>query len=350
MSEEKSIVDDIPAELQTPHRRGSRSVLLPAVLIAAGALFLLNNLGVIAELNWPAALNFWPLLLVLVGLDILVVQLRPPLGTLLSLLLTLLTLAVFGYLLFFGPPAAITRTIGAAGELKDESFTIAAAGVSTADITLELGNQPTEIGAGSETDLLDLTIWTRTALDLEQDLDDDHLRVVAGERPGGFGFGAINAADTGRAWTFALSPNVPTDLHIDAANGRVSADLSGLTLSGLDIDAGNGQITAMLPDGDYDIGLDAGNGTLVLTLPGSGTHEMQADTGNGSVRLLLPPGMAARVEYDSGNGAIAVDDRFERVSGDDDEGVYETAGYDDATDRLLLVIDGGNGQTVIAEP
>jgi hypothetical protein len=327
-------------------------VLLPVVLITAGTLFLLSNLGMISELNWSAALSLWPLLLVFVGLDILVVQFRPPLGTLLSALVTLVTIGVFGYVLLFGPPAAVTRALGSAAnrELVDESFTIDSEGVDTAEITLELGDQSSRIGAGEEDAMLDFTIWTNTALDLQQVLDDDHLRVVVGERPGGFNFGTPLAIDANREWTFALNPTIPTELRLNAANGSVSADLSGLTLSDLGIDAANGAITAMLPDGDYDIGLDAGNGALVLTLPGSGTQEMQADTGNGSVRLLLPPGMAARVEYETGNGSLSVDERFERISGDEEEGVYETTGFDGATDSILLILDGGNGQIVITEP
>jgi hypothetical protein len=39
--------------------------------------------------------------------------------------------------------------------------------------------------------------------------------------------------------------------------------------------------------------------------------------------------MEARVELDSGSGRVSLDDRFfVRVTGDEDDGVWETPGYD----------------------
>jgi hypothetical protein len=93
-------------------RRGSRSLFAPVVLIAAGVFFLLDNLGMVADLDWPAALRFWPLLLIFLGLNVLVTQLRPPLGSFLSLLVALAAVGVFGYLLLAGSPDSAMRTFG----------------------------------------------------------------------------------------------------------------------------------------------------------------------------------------------------------------------------------------------
>jgi hypothetical protein len=60
--------------------------------------------------------------------------------------------------------------------------------------------------------------------------------------------------------------------------------------------------------------------------------------------------MAARLEYERGNGSVNVDGRFERIEGDNDEGAYQTADYDDAGDRILIRVDGGNGRIVVSEP
>jgi len=46
---------------------------------------------------------------------------------------------------------------------------------------------------------------------------------------------------------------------------------------------------------------------------------------------------------------VTVDDRFTRVSGDNDEGVYETDDYATAEERLLFVVDSGNGSVRIEE-
>lgn len=123
MSEEQSAIDPVneeaiiqpEAEANPPSvawRRGSRSLFAPVVMIGAGVFFLLDNLGVIGGLNWQAAWSFWPLALILVGLNVLAVQLRPPLGSVLSALLGLAAVITFGYLLLHGSPDAWLRSLG----------------------------------------------------------------------------------------------------------------------------------------------------------------------------------------------------------------------------------------------
>lgn len=54
-------------------RSGARSPLVPTLLIVFGALFLLNNLGV---LPMREVLRYWPVLLIAIGVRMLVEQLR----------------------------------------------------------------------------------------------------------------------------------------------------------------------------------------------------------------------------------------------------------------------------------
>ena len=68
-----------------------------------------------------------------------------------------------------------------------------------------------------------------------------------------------------------------------------------------------------------------------------------------AISLFLPAGVAARVVYDGRENGIRLDERFDlvNISDDDDEGVYQTDGYDQAADRVLFVIDGGNAPVTI---
>ena len=106
------MAEDKAEDKVVERRRTSRSVFGPVVLIAVGVFFLLQNLNVLPPLNWPAALQFWPLALVFVGVNVLVVQARPPLGTLLSLFVALAAVGVFGYLLLSGAPDQTLRRLG----------------------------------------------------------------------------------------------------------------------------------------------------------------------------------------------------------------------------------------------
>lgn len=317
--------------IPTTRPRASRSLFAPIVLIAAGVLFLLDNLGVTGGLDWQTALAYWPLALIFLGLNVLVVQIRPPIGTLLSGLVAVAAVAVFGWVLLRGATTAgPLRGLGlpAPRELREESFTLTPGTAQTAAVTLHLGNLPTDIAANDGANLVAGTIWTRTGVDMTPQSEGDHVDVSIGELPGGMLFDPRTWADEGHSWQISLTPDLPLALTIDGGNGGTTADLTGLTLSELALDAGNGRTTATLPAGAYTVRVDGGNGSIALT---------------------LPAGVAARVEYDEGNGSVAVDGRFTRVSGDGDEGVYETDDYATAGERLLLVVDSGNGSVRIEE-
>jgi hypothetical protein len=354
MSEEKpnqaEPVADMPSMKVVPgepeRRRDSRSLFAPIVLIAGGVFFLLDNLGLIANLNWQAALQYWPVALIFLGLNVLAVQFRRPLGTILSLLVALAAVAVFGYLLVRGAPVDTLRSLGIdtpASELREETFAITPGAAKTAEVTIHLGNYPARVAAGDGGDLIAGTIWTRTALDMQPGSEgDSHITVEVGEEPGGLTMNFSDWTSEARTWEFFLSPELPIDLTLDAGNAALTADLAALMLSNLVIDGGNSATTADLPNGDYDIRIDGGNGRLDVALPANGEGEVRVDGGNGGIDLVLPQGVEARVEYNRGNGGVHVDGRFERVAGDNDEGAYETAGYR-AGEGLLLIVETGNG-------
>ena len=324
MSEEKPVSPIKP--------RVSRSLFAPIVLIAAGVFFLLDNLGVIGGLDWRTALAYWPLALIFLGVNVLVTQLRPPAGSVLSALVAVVAVAVFGFVLLRGAPTAGPfRGLGlpAPSELRAESFSLTPGAAQTAAVTLHLGNLPTDIAANDGADLVAGTIWTRTGVDMTpRSTADDHVAVTIGELPGGMVFDPRTWVDAGQRWQISLTPDLPLELTIDGGNGATTADLAGLALSELTLDAGNGRTTASLPAGRYTVRVDGGNGGISVT---------------------LPAGVAARVEYDEGNGSVSVGDHFARISGDGDEGVYETDDYATAEERVLFIVDSGNGSVRIGQ-
>jgi hypothetical protein len=256
-------------------------------------------------------------------------------GTLFSTLLALVAIGLFGYVLFSGNPVLGLGTGRGAAELRQETFEL-----------------PAQISALNGDMLIAGTIFTRGDLRFDTAVEDGRAEITVGEENAVWSF---NPADwfrnePGREWQISLNPNVPTNLEIDVGNASTSAGLEDLTLTALEVDGGNGSLSATLPPGDYEIVVDSGNGSMRLNLPASGQQTMRIDGGNGSVSLSLPANVAARVEYNEGNGSVSVDDRFSRVSGDSDEGVYETADYDSATDRVTLEVNTGNGSFSISRP
>src|SRR5438132_4034551 len=73
---------------QDPHWRYRRApILWPFLLIAAGVIFLLNNLEVLPWSVWNQLWRLWPLILILIGLEILLGRRSPALSFLLILLI-----------------------------------------------------------------------------------------------------------------------------------------------------------------------------------------------------------------------------------------------------------------------
>jgi hypothetical protein len=355
MAEKKIVETD--ATPANPVTKGGRSLFVPLAMITIGVLFLLDNLNVLPPLNWGAALRFWPLALIFAGLDVLAVQFRRPLGTVLSLLVTAAALTVFGYLLLSGSPSRALWGLGlplaAPPGLRQETVALGAVEASAVEVTLNLSNYPTTIGPLHGDGLMTASVWTRGEVQLEQEREDDgRLALEFGVRESPLTWlDPRSWSDTGvRPWAIELNRDMPLDLRLDAGNGSTTAALDELTLTVLALDSGNGGLEATLPAGDYDIAVDSGNGRLTLTLPHMGRQAMRVDSGNGSVQLILPQGVAARVEYDAGNGRLNVDERFTLVSGDRDEGVYETAGYNEAADGIAIHVNSGNGSVTISTP
>lgn len=329
--------------------RRARSVFGAVVLVAAGFVFLFINQGLLPAPEWATGLRFWPLILVFLGLDVLVTQLRHPLGTLLSLAVSLAAVAVFGYLLFGGAQDARLQAFGtqrAAAALREETFAVGAEGVAQAKIILELSNYRAEVSPLPEgaSDLIAGTARLYGELRVEPRSDEETVTVRVSETGQPLRWLDPTTWNTGDAgWEIGLNRDVPIDLTLDVGNGSAAASLAALRLSRLQLDGGNGALNVRLPDGNYDIAIDGANGATALSLPSAGRQEVTVDGGNGSIRLGLPEGMEARVEFETGSGRVRVDERFRLISGDDDEGVYETAGYAAAGDRVLIVAETGNG-------
>lgn len=297
-------------------RRPQRTGLVgPAVLIAAGALLLLNNLGLLSWGVWAALLRFWPVLLIAVGLDIIVGRRATWISALIALaaLLALALLAgPWGGWSFHTPAPAASAAISQGLDGARRAAVELAPGVGTLRVSAMA--EPDGLIAGTaETyanERLDRTfsVYDGTAfftLRSEQ--------IQPWQSTGGW--------DT-RSWDLQLNPEVPTRLMIAGGVGRTEADLSKLSLMSLDVDAGVGDVR--------------------LTLPATGRLEAQISAGVGEVTVTIPPGMAARITVSGGLGQTRVLGTYDR-SGD----TYTTPGYATAENRIDLTIEGGVGSVTV---
>jgi hypothetical protein len=337
-----------------------RSVFWPLLFIGIGLVYLLGNIGLIPAPSWGMLWRLWPLALIAAGLDLLFGRRSPLIGGLLGLLLVA---AVVVFLI-----AAPSLDLG--GEAQTVTVRSALDQAQSARVYLDLDQYPTEISG-----LVDSTDLIYGELDTYGDID---LDVSGGEQVSvrlkqndpymdGFNF---DLSTLDMRWDIGLTPSIPLDLTLDVGSGSADAWLGELQLSDLFIDSGSGSVEAMLPPGAYPFELDSGSGSVNLSfleglqsemrietgsgsvrisLEGRTNATLEVDTGSGSVTFILPDGVGLRlVVRDDGSGSVnpradmdLVDDLHDD---DDDVGIWETPGYDQAAYQIEIIIeDAGSG-------
>jgi hypothetical protein len=324
-------------------------------MIAIGIYFLLYNLGVVSGLNWVGALQLWPLLLIFIGVNVIVRQAPGGIGTLLSGLVSLTAVAAFGYVLLFPDDNTILNKFATNTHMEVMREAIEFAPEETvreAKVLLDLDAVDGEVFAlANGRNLIQGNVAYVGNLIFDHTVSGDQAEITLDARNDRFPFfwlgnGSFGFTDEDN-WQVGLSPEAELDLTVDAGSGDLMLDLAGLTLSDLDIDTGSGRTEMFLPGGEFDVVFDAGSGSTEMTLAGDGRYTIHYEAGSGNLTIYLPPTMAAHIDFEAGSGRLHVDDRFEQVSGDESNGVWQTAGWGTADTLADFTIDMGSGSVTI---
>jgi hypothetical protein len=287
-------------------KKPSRSNVLPVILILAGVLLLIGNF------NWGLfwnVLQFWPLILVAVGVDILLAgryRLAIIVGTL-----------VIGALFYTGT----VRFPGIQG-VQTHQIEQTLENANKAVVHLQPSVGSVTIRSAAITNLAEGTIKTGTGERLVQDFrvtnEVAYLDLESKQQSTNIG----NFGRQDRSWTLTLNNRVPLDLNIDSGVGRSELDLRTLQLEKLELSSGVGE--------------------LIVTLPEQGRYEASLDTGVGTTTVNIPKGVAARITVSRGLGAVNVQGTFGQ-EGD----VYTSPDYTTAEHQVKLSVSSGVGAVTI---
>lgn len=346
------------SELTSNEPRQRPSLFGPIVLITIGIIFLLARMNLVPEMHWWDVLGLWPLMLIFLGFNVLALQAPRPLGTLLSGLVALLAVGVFGYILLFGLDNTPLRRLGriGSGTWQTKPIALAAEGVERADVDIQIGPPGANLYALEDSrNLIEgrVTYTDDLIFEASQTGSRATVRVEPRNTERWFFFPGRWRHQDGRArWQLGLNPNVETVLTLSAAAGSSRLDLRQLALSDLVVNANAGQVEMFLPGGDYDAELAMNAASAKITLPESGRHVIELNVNAGAVTLYLPPSMAARIEVDRALGTFdAADTRLRQVSGDEDgAGIWEAEGNADTQDRVDLIVHIAVGSVTVRAP
>ncbi|MCI0393676.1 MAG: DUF5668 domain-containing protein [Chloroflexi bacterium] len=337
-------------------RREERSLFGPIVLIAIGVYFLLHQLDLVTGLHWWTALQLWPLLLIFGGLNIIAQQVRYPYGLILSGLVGLSAVAVFGYVLLFGVENTFLGSLSVSpqGEFKMEQVAFPAGDVDTATVHLNIAPPGARVFALEDSNnLIEGTIYHHGRLLFDTETGDGQAVVTLATKDNDFWFfgpGNWDGLGGENRWQIGLNPNVPLALALDVNAGLATLDLSRLTLNSLAVTVNASDADLLLPDGDYSLELDVNAGSLEATLPKQGDHSFQIEVNGGSLVMALPDSAAARIEVHRSLGSFNLEsDRFRQISQDGSEEIWETAGYANARNQIILRINVSAGSVNVQE-
>lgn len=288
-----------------------RSLIGPLLLIAIGVLLLLNSLNVLPWGIWGTLWRFWPVLLILLGLEILFGR-SSWIGSLIVLIVAVVVIVAI-VLLSLSPTLLTTRT----GEQQTISQPLD--DIRQAEVTIDFSVGSARLYRLVDSpDLMKATIdnapGRRVETQWEISGDTGQLRIH--EARTDFSFFPFLGSQVDSRWEIGLSDQVPLALKLSTGVGQSTLDLNGLRLTHLELDTGVGQTLLALPaEGHFDVDIRGGVGNTVITVPRGLAMRVRASQGLGNVSVTVPDVLHQDNEWVSRNFDIAESRAEIRISG-----------------------------------
>ncbi len=284
-------------------------------LIGLGTVFLLSNLGMINVNVWQLVIRLWPLLLVAVGFD-LVIGRRSLWASLAGLVVLLALLA--GALWLYGVRIETGQAVS--GQEVRQPLGNASRG----QITLESGAGDVVVRAlDGSADLISGRVATgmgRNVIEEYHVIGDQaiyQLRESGSSVVVGVGVGR-------RTWELGVTPTIPLDIRFNQGAGASELVLSELKISGLNVSMGVGQTR--------------------ITLPATGQFNAKIDGAIGQIVIDVPKGMGVRIRSGLALANIQVPSGYVKA-----ENVYSSPEYESAENRVELEIGLAIGNVSVHE-
>lgn len=289
-----------------------RSLVLPLILIGIGVVALLANVGVLSADAIDRAVSLWPLLLVLVGAELIVHRVLPAASATVAgmVLFGLLLVAVVSYAAFGPRVPSGSRTFDGSAPRQD---------LSRADLVVDVSASQVDIrGASLGDDLYRVHFEypaNQGAPSVRLDRGSGRLTVEQNRSQVPFSLGG------GRATFVRVDLNDQVAWAIDLSGGayRGALDLASMRLTGMHVSGGAASL---------DLRLNGPKGKTPLDFSG----------GAFSITVHVPAGTELQVTASGGANDVDIDGRRLSVFGQD---TYTSPGYGAANDGYEITLSGG---------
>jgi len=274
-------------------------------LLFLGIVFLLQTLNILPWGLWGTLWRFWPVLIIIIGLGILLRRYN-------VWLVSLLVLAIFGACLGiaiwqYGSPLP--------SGMVTESYSEPLGDMERAQIEIDFSAGSITIGS--------LPPGSPNFVEVDSEVRDSRETInVDFHQQDGEGkvyLSTVNQWFWGEGvvkWEVRFTKSIPLVINIKSAASNIELNLSELRVTEiqLDIDAGNCKITTPSSAGTSDI-------------------EIEADAAN--IEVTIPDGVAAKIRLDTNLCALDVNKSRFSQQGD----YYVSDNFNTAQNRIYLIID-----------
>jgi len=230
------------------------------VVTGLGVIFLLGNLGYMTFTAWDLILRLWPVVLVAVGLDILVGHNRPW-SAVLGVLVGLLVTAGIVWVITTAPLAANYKT-------QEVSLSLNDAGKARGTISMPVGKL--NLGAGAEGNtLLNGTLRLSSGETIDQGVTNSVDTATFYLQSHGITLFVPFGSNSSQAeWTVQLNPAPVYRLDVKLSVGESNLDLTQLKLDGLTIQNAVGKTVVKLPEaGTFSATIQNAVGETIIRVP-----------------------------------------------------------------------------------
>jgi hypothetical protein len=296
-------------------RRGYGSLLWPAILILVGVFALLVNAGLVPVERLDRLADLWPLILVVIGLELVVRRaLQGAAAEIAAALIVLLAIGGAAAYVALGTSIPTgTQTLDASGKVGSLNHAMAQVDAGGATISVQ--------GSSSLGDDLFRAHIEYSGLkpDVSLDASSGDVHISQSNTSGFF------LQSRRFALTLQLNSSVPWKI---AVNSGASSDvfmLATVRVVSIDVNAGASK---------EDITVGDPSGTVPITVNG----------GAPTVNVHRPPGAAASVSVSGGAASLSFDGRQSKAVG---TLTAQTSDYDHASDRYQIRVDGGAANVTV---
>lgn len=324
-----------------------RSIFWPIVLIGIGVIWLLASLGVLPDVSWRFFVRLWPLILIVIGLDLIFGRRSPLVGALIGLA----TIALVVVLTFIAPLMGFVPNV----DVLTERFSEPIGSATSAQIELGLSVGLTNITALSDSNMLfDAEISHAGKMDFSVS-GEKEKEIRLAQLPVSFTSDWLDWPEEKELrWDIGLTPDIPLHLKLEGGVGKSTLDFSELQLADLEIEVGVGGMEINLPatGESYEVQLNGSVGESRISIEEGAEITLDIQGGVGNVFIDIPDGAAVRLEGETGVGNINVPSSFRQTRSNDENivgesGTWESEGFSSADRQIIITFEGGVGNLTL---